>query len=413
LNHAAVVPTPGHPIVYADWLDAPGSPTVLAYGHYDVQPVDPLSEWETPPFQPMVRGNNLFGRGTSDDKGQVFVHIKALEAYLQTEGQLPLNIKCLFEGEEEIGSPNLASFLTENREALRADVAIMSDTRMAGPDRPAITYALRGALSLELELRAGRHDLHSGVFGGAIHNPLQALGEIMAGLQDADGRICIPGFYRHVRKWGKPERAYMAQTGPSDAEILRNAGVLRPWGEPGYSMYERTTLRPSLAVTGILGGYQGIGSKAVIPARAIAKLYFRLVPDQDPEEIEQQFRDHIACVTPATMRFSIRKLFKARPVVMSRRHPALAAAIVGYREGFGNDPVFLRSGGSVPAVSLFQETFGVPTVLMGFALADDAMHAPNEKFHLPNFYNGIETMIRFLAEAGKRIRSKINQADEL
>jgi acetylornithine deacetylase/succinyl-diaminopimelate desuccinylase-like protein len=403
LEHVDIVPTPRHPLVYAQWRHAPGRPTVLIYGHYDVQPADPLDEWRSPPFEPVVYGNNLYARGACDDKGQMFAHVKALEAYLRTKRLLPVNVKCLFEGEEEIGSLNLTPFLSQHKSALAADVAVMSDMPMVAPDRPAITYAMRGGLSLELEVCGQKRDLHSGIFGGAIYNPLQALCEIIARLHDGNGRVAIPGFYDHVRRWSAQERAYMACTGPSDAHILRDAQVGHGWGERGYTSYERTTIRPALTINGIIGGYQGPGSKAVIPARAVAKLSFRLVPDQDPVEIDRLFREHIARLTPPAVRSNVRTNFMAKPALVDRRHPGMRAAVIAYRKGFGATPVFLRSGGTIPIVNTFQSMLDIPTVLMGFALPDDRMHAPNEKFHLPNFYHGIATSIWFLAEIGRGV----------
>jgi acetylornithine deacetylase/succinyl-diaminopimelate desuccinylase-like protein len=400
LSQISILSTSRHPIVYAEWLHATGKPTVLIYGHYDVQPAEPLNEWRTPPFEPTVIGNDLFGRGACDDKGQMFAHVKAIETCLKTQGRLPVNVKCLFEGEEEIGSPNLKPFVERNRRRLAADVAVMSDTRMLAKDQPALTYALRGGLSFELEVAGQKSDLHSGNFGGAVHNPLQALCEIVAKLHDADRRIAIPGFYDRVRRWGGAEREFMAANGPSDQQILRDAKARRGWGERGYSLYERTTIRPSLSVTGITGGYQGEGVKAVIPSRATAKLNFRLVPDQDPVEIERLFRSHIAHITPPTVRTTVRRFLAARPALIDRRHPVMRAAARAYEHGFGASPVFLRSGGTIPIVNHFQELLGAPTALMGFALPDDRIHAPNEKFHLPNFYRGIATGIRFLAEVG-------------
>jgi acetylornithine deacetylase/succinyl-diaminopimelate desuccinylase-like protein len=398
LENVRVIPTAGHPIVYADWLQARALPTVLIYGHYDVQPPDPLAEWRSPPFDPIVRGEQLYGRGASDDKGQLFTHLKALEAYLKTDGTLPVNVRCIFEGEEEIGSTNLTAFLQRNRKALNADVAVMSDTRMLAPDRPALTYAMRGALSVEVEIRGAAQDLHSGNYGGAIHNPLQALCEIVAGLHDRDGRITIPGFYERVRQWSNDERKLMAHSGPADESILRDAKARAGWGEWGYTLYERTTIRPALTINGITGGYQGPGSKAVIPARAVAKLNFRLVPDQDPVEIDKHFRKHVARVTPNTVTSEVRTTLTAQPALIDRSHPALRAAATAYRAGFGRAPAFLRSGGTIPIVNTLQEIFGIPTVLMGFALPDDRMHAPNEKFYLPNFRHGISTSIHFLNE---------------
>ncbi|MBV9762166.1 MAG: dipeptidase [Acidobacteriaceae bacterium] len=396
-----VVPTGGHPLVYAASEKVPGRPTVLVYGHYDVQPADPLREWRSPPFLPEVRGQNLYGRGACDDKGQMFAHVIALESWLMTERALPVNVKCIFEGEEEIGSPNLSGFIDKNNRALRADVAVLSDTRMLAPDRPAISYAERGTLSIELEVQGPEQDLHSGNFGGAVHNPLQVVSDLLAGLHDASGRVAIPGFYRKVRLPANAERDYMARVGPSDEEIMRDARVSQAWGEPGFSLYERTTLRPALTLNGVAGGYQGPGVKAVIPARAVAKLSFRLVPDQDPREIENMFRRHIRRVSPSTVKTVIRASAFVNPVVLRRDHPAVRAAALAYRNAFGSAPVFLRSGGTIPVVGLFREKLEIPTVLMGFALPGDRMHAPNEKFHLPNFYKGTETCIHFLHEMSK------------
>jgi acetylornithine deacetylase/succinyl-diaminopimelate desuccinylase-like protein len=388
-------------------MGAPGRPTVLIYGHYDVQPADPLSEWRSPPFEPVTRGDNLYGRGASDDKGQLFAHVKALEAYLRTMGHLPVNVKCLFEGEEEIGSPSMAAFLRRHRDRLAADVAVLSDTRMLGPDRPAITYLLRGMLSLELEVYGPEQDLHSGTFGGAIHNPLQALCEILAGLHDIDGRVAIAGFYDRVQLWSRQERAAMARVGPTDAAILRDARTRVAWGERGYMLYERTTIRPALTINGISGGYQGDGPKSVIPARATAKLSFRLVPDQDPHEIDRLLRRHIALHTPPTVRCVVRTQAMAQPAQVDRRHPAMRAASRAYQRGFGAAPAWIGSGGTIPVASMFQQSLGIPTVLMGFALPDDNMHAPNEKMHLPTFHGGVRTSIWFLAEVGRHLAGAV------
>lgn len=407
LEHVRVLPTRRHPLVYASWQGARGRPTILIYGHYDVQPPEPLAEWKTPPFEPVVRDNNLYGRGACDDKGQLFTHVKALESYLKTQHSLPVNLKCIFEGEEEMGgSPGLKAFVTRNQSALRADAAVMSDTRMAGPSRPAIGYAQRGNLRFEVELLGPHQDLHSGNFGGVAHNPLQVLCDILSGLHDSDGRVTITGFYDKVRKWSDKEREYMASAGPKDSDLLKQAGLSKEWGESGYSLYERVTIRPALSLNAINGGYQGSGIKTVIPSRALAKLSIRIVPDQDPREIEQLFRDHIARVTPPTVSSDVRTLAISHPALVNRNHPALRAAAFAYKKGFGSWPVFLRSGGSVPAASIFQAALGIPTVLMGFALPDDHIHAPNEKFHLPNFYQGIETSIWYLAAAAKLAQTR-------
>jgi len=400
LERVKTFPGTRHPIVYAEWKQAQNRPTVLIYGHYDIQPAEPLREWKSPPFQPRVRGRNLLGRGASDDKGQMFTHVKALESYLRTAGKLPVNVKCLFEGEEEIGSPSLAGFLARNKRALRADAAVISDTQMLAPDRPAISYAERGALSVELEVSGPRRDLHSGNFGGAVHNPAQALCEILASLHDSGGRVAIPGFYDSVRATEPSERAHLAHAGPSGAQILTEAGERKAWGEIGYTTYERTTIRPALTINGIKSGHQGPGGKGIIPASATAKLSFRLVPDQVPEKIAAVFRRHIERIVPDTVQVRVKTLSGAKPVMMDPRHQALSAAAFAYRKGFGATPRLVRSGGTIPPVIAFQETLGIPAVLMGFGLPADNIHAPNEQFHLPNFFKGIDTSIWFLAAMG-------------
>jgi acetylornithine deacetylase/succinyl-diaminopimelate desuccinylase-like protein len=406
LDHVEVISTPGHPIVYGEWRHAAGRPTLLIYGHYDVQPVDPIGEWRFPPFEPTIRGDNLFGRGACDDKGQMLTHVKALDAYLQTARSLPVNVKCLFEGEEEIGSPNLATFIARNSKRLAADAVVMSDTTMLGPEQPAITYGMRGALYLELEVRGPEHDLHSGNFGGAVHNPLQALCEIIAKLHDRDGRIAIPGIYDRVQTQGLAERERISEFGAPDAMVLKDAQAQRGWGERGYSLYQRLTVRPALTVNGISGGYQGPGAKGVIPGRAVAKLSFRLVPHQDPCEVDRLFRAQIARLTPRTVRTAVRTVVAARPALVDPDQPIIKAAAFSYAKGFGAAPALLRSGGTIPVVASFQDMLGAPTVMMGFALPDDRMHAPNEKFHLPNFFNGIATSIWFLAALGATATAK-------
>jgi len=396
---AALVPGPGHPVVRAEWRKAPGRPTVLLYGHYDVQPAEPLDLWHSPPFEPVVREGVLYGRGACDDKGQMWAHVKALESWMRTAGRLPVNVVCLFEGEEESGSAGLTAFLERHGRELGADVAVVSDMAMRGPGVPAITYAMRGALGVELEVRRAGGELHSGVFGGAVANPLEALCAIVAGLHDARGRVAIPGFYDAVRAPEPGERAYLRRTGPTDAELLRDAGVERGDGERGYGAYERTALRPSLSVNGVTGGYSGDGVKAVIPARAVAKLSFRLVADQDPHEVDRLFRAHVARVAPPSVDAEVRTSFGARPVLLSPRDPALRSAAAAVREAFGRAPVFLRSGGTIPVVGVMAERLGIPVVLVGFGLPDDGMHAPNEKFRLANLYRGIEASIRLLARA--------------
>lgn len=401
LERVRMIPTRGNPIVYASWQRAPGRPTLILYGHYDVLPGEPLREWRTPPFTPTIQNNNLHARGAADDKGQLFSHVKALESYLKTSRALPVNVKCIFEGDEEIGSPNLQSFVSRNKNALRAHAAVISDTRMLGPDRPAISYAQRGGLRAEVEITGPPYELHSGAFGGAVHNPVLALCDIISGLHDDQGRVTVPGFYDDVRVWSERERAFMARSGPSDEEILRDAKVRQGWGEEGYSLYERTTMRPDVGVNGIVGGHAGPGVKGVIPTRALAKVSFRLVPDQHPQKVAQLFREHIARVTAPTVRSTVRTMSPVHPALVNRKHPAVQAAALAYKKGFGAVPVFVRSGGSIPVVNTFQEILGIPAVLMGFGLPDDHIHGPNEKFHLPIFYKAIETSIWYLALASR------------
>lgn len=407
IERVRLVPTRGNPLVFASWHEAQHRPTILIYGHYDVLPGEPVSKWTTPPFTPTVQGSNLYARGAADDKGQLFCHVKALESYLRTCRSLPLNVKCLFEGEEEVGSTHLLPFIAEHKQALGADVAVISDTKMLGPEQPAISYAQRGGLRAEVEVRGPEQELHSGSFGGAVLNPIQALCEIVSKLHDERGRVAIPGFYDDVREWSDAERQYMARVGPADDKILKEAHVVQGWGERGYTSYERTTIRPALTLNGISGGHAGKGVKGVVPAKAIAKLSFRLVPDQDAVKIARLFREHLARICPAAVGCSVRLEAPTTPVVIDREHPAVRTAAVAYKKAFGSAPVFLRSGGSIPVASTFQEVLGVPVVLMGFGLPDDRIHGPNEKFHLPNFYRGIETSIWFMTLAARNLRAEV------
>ena len=402
LDDVRVWETGGHPVVCGHWLRAPGRPTVLVYGHYDVQPSDPEHEWSTPPFEPAVRGDRLYGRGAADDKGQMFAHLKALESWLRTSGALPVNVTCLLEGEEEIGSTHLPAFLGTHRSMVAADAAVVSDMRIRGPDQPSLTESLRGALSLELIVRGPKTDLHSGNFGGAVHNPLQALCGIVARLQDARGRVAIPGFYDRVRNLSSDDRREMAAAGPSDRDVLADAGTSWSWGEPGYSAYERTTIRPALTITAVRSGHQGAGAKAVIPARASAMLDIRLAADQDPAEIEGLCRRFIDRIVPPSVSVTLRTLFSAPPISTPRTNLAVRAAIAAYRVGFGRAPVFLRIGGTIPVVHMLQRMLRVPTVMMGFALPDSNLHAPNENLHLPTFFRGVRSSIHFLREMAGR-----------
>ena len=389
--------TSGHPLVVAGWHGAPGRPAVLVYGHYDVQPAEAADGWRSPPFEPVVRGDDLLGRGASDDKGQLWAHVKAAECWLRAAGRLPVNLVFVFEGEEESGSRGMLDFAARRGASLGAGVAVISDMAMRDRDTPAITLSQRGMLALEVEVRGPPRELHSGVFGGAVTNPVHVLAGLVACLHSADGRIAIPGFYDDVETVPPAERDMLRHAGPADAEILRDAGVQAGWGERGWSAYERTTLRPSADLHGIAGGYVGGGMKAVIPTRATARLGFRLAPGQDPARIERLVRAWAAGMAAPGTRVRVRTLASARPVRVDAREPAIAAAAAAARETFGRAPVFVRSGGTLPVAAVLSADLRLPVVLMGFALRDDGLHGPNEKMHLPNFHRGVETSIRMLA----------------
>lgn len=394
---AEVMPTRGHPIIYAEWLAAgPEKPTVLIYGHYDVQPPEPFELWHTPPFEPTVVDDSLFARGAADDKGQVFIHMKALEAFQKTDGMPPVNIKMLIEGEEEIGSPSLDPFIREHQDLLRADVALISDSHILGKELPTIVYALRGMAYVEVEVTGPAGDLHSGIYGGAVQNPINALCAMISKLQDEHGRILIPGFYDKVRDLEPEERAEMAKI-PFDREVwLAEAGVMREWGEPGYTVIERTTARPTLDVNGIWGGYIQPGAKTVLPSKAFAKISMRLVPDQNHEEIGRLIADYFQKLAPPAVSVEVRDLHGGAGAMVRRDSPAMNAAFRAYAAAFGREPIFVREGGSIPVVATFQKVLGIDTILMGFGLPDDNLHAPNEKFSVSNFYRGIQTSLHFL-----------------
>lgn len=407
LRGVQVIPTAGHPIVYGEWLDAPGAPTVLVYGHYDVQPVDPLDLWHTPPFEPTERNGNLYGRGTADDKGQLFLHLKAVEAYLKTAGRLPVNIKFILEGEEEVGSEHLPAFVRDNAELLAADVVLISDSGWVTADIPSIVYGLRGLTYMEIEVIGPQRDLHSGAYGGAIHNPIQVLCEIIAQLKDDHGRILVEGFYDRVRPLDPAEREELARVPFSEASFMAEVGVSATWGEQGYTVYEQIGGRPTLECNGIVGGYIGAGAKTVLPSRAMAKISMRLVPDQDPHEIADLVKHHIARIAPPTVTVDVRKLHVGHPAIVDRDIPAVQAAVYAYEQAFAKRPVFTREGGSIPVVADFQRYLGIPSVLMGFGSPDDNLHAPNEKFNLAQFYGGIEASVYFLAALEEKESSAI------
>ncbi len=402
LSTVEVIPTERHPLVYGEWLQAPGKPTVLLYGHYDVQPVDPLELWHTPPFEPSIQGDNLYARGASDDKGQMFALVKALECLLQTDGKLPVNVKVLIEGEEEAGGESIEAYVHAHPERLAADVALICDTHMPQPGLPAITYGLRGILYTELEVRGAQRDLHSGTYGGIAPNPLHALALILAGLKDRDGHIHIPGFYDRVRPVTDQERKNWASY-PFDVEeaYRREMGLAALVGETEYGAEERRTARPTLEVHGIIGGFTGEGAKTVIPNIARAKVSMRLVPDQRPNDIFPLFERAVHDLCPPGVKVSVRNLHGGDAVVLPLENHWMLAASSALRAVFGCDPVFLREGGSIPIGALFDSVLHVPTVFMGFGLPDDNLHAPNEKFYLPNYDLGIQSAIAFLYEVGQ------------
>lgn len=399
LDHVEIIPTAGHPLVYADWLHAgPDKPTVLCYGHYDVQPVDPLALWETPPFEPTVRGDDLYARGASDDKGQTFVHVKAVEALLAATGKLPVNVKLIVEGEEEAGSHALMDYVPAHADKLAADLCLISDSHILSPEQPAILYALRGMWAADVTVTTAGRDLHSGSYGGAVHNANQALAELLAALHDADGRVAVPGFYDQVRPLGGDERAALARVPYGEEELRRESGVSAGWGEPDYSIVERTGARPTLEINGMWGGFNGEGFKTVIPNQAYAKISCRLVPDQDPQQIARAVEEALHRLSPPTVQVSVRSRQGAPAFVTPLDSPEMRAAARAYACVFGVEPVYTREGGSIPIVVAFQQALAAPIILMGFGLGDDNLHAPNEKFHLPNFYRGIRTVIAFFEE---------------
>ncbi len=389
LESVEVIATPGHPVVYGEWCHAAGAPTILFYGHYDVQPVDPVDLWESPPFEPTVREGELYARGAADDKGQVFMHFKAIEAHLKTAGRLPVNIKVVIEGEEEIGSVNLDRFVRDHRSRLAADVIVISDSAMFDRGVPSICYALRGLVYYQIDLRGTTSDLHSGLFGGAVANPAMVLAQILAQMKDRGGRIRIPGFYDRVRPLSDEERTAWAGLPFNEKKYRQDLGAPRLAGESGYSVLERVWARPTFEVNGLLSGFTGDGSKTVIPALAMAKVSMRLVPDQDPGEIAQQFETYIRKVAPKTVTLTLTRMHGGKPWITSYDNPFVRAAARAIERGFGTAPVFCREGGSIPVVSTFYEELGVPAVLFGVGLPDENAHAPNERLDLGNFHNGI------------------------
>jgi acetylornithine deacetylase/succinyl-diaminopimelate desuccinylase-like protein len=402
LDKVEVIPTNGHPLVYAEWLRAPGKPTALMYAHYDVQPPDPLDEWVTPPFEPTERNNNIYARGAVDDKGQLWMQVKALEALMQADGKLPINVKILFEGEEEVGGESVAEYVRKQKTKLKADFALVSDTELFAADLPTLCVGLRGLVYTEIEAVGAKTDLHSGVYGGAAPNPFFALIEMIAKMKDAKGRVLIPGFYTGVKAPSKDELKAWKRL-PFDEEHYRKTevGSTVLTGEPGFSVLYRTWARPTLEVHGMPGGFIAAGAKTVIPARASAKVSMRLVPNQKAEDVLKKFRNFVKKHTPKGIQTNIKVWSSGPACVVGTDNRYIKAATEALHDVFRKETVFIRSGGSIPIVTDFQDVLEIPSVMMGFGLPDDNLHAPNEKFHIPNFYRGIESICLFFEKLGQ------------
>lgn len=402
MKNAGVYPTEGHPVVYSEWLEAgKDKPTVLIYGHYDVQPVDPIELWTSPPFEAEVRGDNLYARGSADDKGQVFIHLKAIEAHLKQNGKLPVNIKLLIEGEEEIGSMNLGTFIKNNTELLKCDVIVVSDTSMFSKDQPALGYALRGLCYMQVDVTGPNRDLHSGQYGGSVENPINALAEMISKMKDADGKILIDGFYDDVAPLSKEEKDNFAKLPFNDSDYAKGLEVDELAGEKGFSTLERIWARPTLDCNGIWGGFTGEGAKTVLPSKASAKISMRLVPNQDPDKIAQLFIDYVKKIAPKSIKVNVYGQHHGKPWISPIDSKWNKAAIKALKAGFGKEPVFMREGGSIPIVFTLEEFLKAPTVLLGFGLPDENAHSPDEHLNMNNFYNGILTSADFYEELAK------------
>lgn len=398
LENVSFDKTAGNPVVYGEWLHAEGKPTVLIYGHYDVQPVDPLNLWDSEPFKPEIRNNKLYARGASDDKGQVFMQLKVIEALFANLGSLPINVKFIYEGEEEIGSPNLPSYVKENKDKLSADFVLISDTSMYAPGKPAICYGLRGLAGIQIDVRGAKGDLHSGLYGGGVQNPIHALVELLASFRDEHGTIQIESFYDDVRPISDDERKAYADLQFDEEALKKEIGVNELFGEKGYSFIERTWARPTLEINGIYGGFSGEGIKTVLPSEASAKITCRLVPNQDPDKIVALLRQHIQKHTPQGVTVTVSEFDKGAPYLTPFEHPLIQKASSSYEKVYKVPTAFTRGGGSIPIVASFDEILGVPVVLMGFGLDTENFHAPNEHFHLENFDKGLRVLSDYLCE---------------
>ncbi len=393
-DRVEVCETAGNPIVYGEKGSDPSKPTILVYGHYDVQPADPLDLWETPPFEPTIRDGKIYARGSADDKGQFYMHVKAFELMVQ-QGNLPCNVKFMIEGEEEVGSSNLGIFVKANKERLKADVVLISDTSMISMEHPSLETGLRGLSYLEVEVTGPNRDLHSGVYGGAVANPATVLAKLIASLHDENNHITIPGFYDDVAELTTAERKALNEAPYDESAYKSDLGVDELWGEKGFSTLERTGTRPTLEVNGIWGGYIGEGAKTVLPSKAYAKISMRLVPDQHSNKITKLFTDHFKKIAPKSVKVKVTPHHGGEPVVTPTNSVAFKAAQKAITESFGKEPIPTRGGGSIPIVALFEAELGIKTVLMGFGLDSDALHSPNEKYDIVNYYKGIETIPLF------------------
>ena len=398
MENIKIIETKGHPLVYADWLHAPGKPTVLVYGHYDVQPVDPIDLWNSPPFEPTIKDGKIYARGATDDKGQMLMHVKSVEAYMKTEGSLPLNIKFIIEGEEEIGSHNLEEFVNKNKDMLKCDAVLISDTALYSPGTPTLTYGLRGLCYMEVEVTGPNRDLHSGTFGGGVDNPVNVLADMISKLKDNNGRIKIPGFYDNVVKLTKKERDNFKALPFSERKYAQSLGVKELKGEKGYSTLERIWARPTLDCNGIYGGFTGEGAKTVLPSKATAKISMRLVPNQDPKKIAKLFKSYINKIAPKSVKLNVKDLHGAYPIATSLDDKATIAASNALAKVFGKKTVFMREGGSIPIVVVFAKKLKASPVLMGMGLNTENLHSPNEHFNLNHFHLGILSSAQFMKE---------------
>ena len=399
LESAELFPTEGHPIVVGEWRGAANAPTLLVYGHYDVQPPEPLDEWTTAPFEPAIRDGRIYARGSVDDKGQLYLYLKAVEAHISTRGSLPVNLVFLVEGEEEVGSPHLEGFLVQNRERFGCEAVLISDTSMFAPGLPSITKGLRGLAYMEVRVQGPRSDLHSGTYGGAVVNPANALARILAKLHDERGRVAVPGFYDDVSEVSDAERGRIAALPQEEEELREEVGASELTGEEGFTALERIWIRPTLDVNGLLSGYTGEGAKTVLPAKAMAKVSMRLVPEQSHEDIERKFTRYVESLAPPGVKVEVLALHGGEPWYADPAHPIFEMASRALEKAFGKSPVFIREGGSIPIVHSFQQTLDAPVVLIGFALPGANTHAPNEWFSVENYTKGAEAVALLLDEA--------------